>query len=208
MRFNMKDIIIDGDPRLRQPSAKVNIPLSAVNLELVRAMVDFVKRSQVIQSEEDVMTLDDDGAVFTGAVGMSAPQFGFNKRIFVYTNLRDGATEYLVIVNPEIVQTSGGLVKLSTGESCLSVPAGEPLKINRTKNIRWNGYLVDPEDGIAERKHMTPVKGYSSIVFQHEYDHLEGTLYIDRVPGVIHGIDPPFKGISFIDPNDRDQHSV
>jgi len=181
MKFNMENIVVDGDPKLRMPSVDIKVPVSDTDLELIQAMVDFVKRSQTD-------SFDDNDDAFTSAVGMSAPQFGINKRIFVVTEIRDNKQVFHVVVNPKIVKRSDKFIKLSTGENCLSVPNGKSLKLNRSRDIRWNGYLVDPEDGSYEQKKMSPAKGYDSIVFQHEYDHLEGLLYIDREPGVIHGI--------------------
>ena len=52
MKFNMENIVVDGDPKLRMPSVDIKVPVSDTDLELIQAMVDFVKRSQTDQLDD------------------------------------------------------------------------------------------------------------------------------------------------------------
>jgi peptide deformylase len=98
------------------------------------------------------------------------------------------------VVNPVIEERSKRMIALTDGESCLSLPNREPEKVFRHEKIRWTGYLINLEDGTYEYKKMSRMEGYLGIVFQHEYDHLQGVLYIDkseRIPANSRGFAEP-----------------
>jgi len=111
-------------------------------------------------------------------VGLAAPQVGVSKRIIVIdTKQRDedgneqpGRPMYLI--NPEIIYRSEE--KILFCEGCLSVP-GQSADVERHQNIRVR-YL--DYDGI-EREIVA--QDYEAVVLQHEIDHLDGILYIDRI---------------------------
>jgi peptide deformylase len=102
-------------------------------------------------------------------VGLAGPQIGFMKRIFVIQIEGDKAR---VFINPSIVETSQETVKVEEG--CLSIP-GIWADVIRPAAIRvqaWN------EKG---RPFTMDADGMLARVIQHEYDHLEGILFIDRI---------------------------
>ena len=102
-------------------------------------------------------------------VGLAAPQVGFLRRIFVTHAEGD---EPRVFINPSIIRTSQEEVNYEEG--CLSLP-GIWAEIRRPESITiqaWN------EKG---RAFTLEAAGILARVIQHEYDHLEGILFIDRV---------------------------
>lgn len=101
-------------------------------------------------------------------VGIAAPQVGRNERIFIVDST-NGAQAY---INPT-VEIIGELTEESE-EGCLSVPGIYGI-VKRAKKIRVTAF-----DRHARRiSHTT--KGFPAIIFQHEMDHLNGVLFIDKV---------------------------
>ncbi len=102
-------------------------------------------------------------------VGLAGPQVGELKRIFV-TQI-DGDVPR-VFINPSIIETSPELAEFEEG--CLSIP-GMYADVTRPAALRvqaWN------ERG---RPFTIDAEGFLARVILHEYDHLEGTLFIDRL---------------------------
>jgi peptide deformylase len=106
------------------------------------------------------------------AVGLAAPQIGMQLKLAVINHKRDKATPMLIIVNPKILSTSGKKDKKK--ESCMSLPdyAGDVER--RTKLV------LQYQDRYGEPQQME-AEGFLARVIQHEVDHLEGYLYIDRM---------------------------
>ncbi|KAA8496105.1 Peptide deformylase 1B, chloroplastic [Porphyridium purpureum] len=107
-------------------------------------------------------------------VGLAAPQVGVNKRVMVFNPKGDAAAwlSEVALVNPRIVEQSG---KTELGdEACLSFP-GMGGKVDRSV---WIKVEAQKPNG---KKFKVKYTGWEAIVFQHEYDHLEGVLYIDRL---------------------------
>jgi len=103
-------------------------------------------------------------------VGLAGPQIGYMKRIFVVHIEGD---EERIFINPSILETSHKTSKYEEG--CLSVP-GVYTNVVRSESIKmqaWN------EKG---RPFTIETSGLLARVILHEYDHLEGVLFIDRVP--------------------------
>jgi peptide deformylase len=99
-------------------------------------------------------------------VGLAANQIGVDKQVFVY-DVGDGPS---VLLNPKIVRRRGS--QLAT-EGCLSVP-GLQGDVRRASNVIAEGQDMDGN------KVQIKAEGLLARVFQHEIDHLNGTLFIDR----------------------------
>lgn len=101
-------------------------------------------------------------------VGLAATQIGIGLRVSVIDTSEDKSGQ-LVIVNPEIIETSGSELM---SEGCLSVP-GHWDKVKRATYVKLR----------ALDRHGKPCEiegeGLLAEAFQHEIDHLNGTLYID-----------------------------
>ena len=116
--------------------------------------------------------------VSAGGVGIAAPQVGINRNI-VWVKRQDKiGRPNEVYLNLKIVMTSSIIVNFS-GDGCLSIPGIS----GKTERWRAVGIEYDKIDGT----HVSEVvDGYTSsqftaICFQHEYDHLRGILFIDRI---------------------------
>ncbi|MFD1211660.1 peptide deformylase [Arthrobacter sp. GCM10027362] len=111
-------------------------------------------------------------------VGLAAPQVGVGLRLYTYHFANeDGAPERGVVINPALT-----LSKVSGAEpdpdeeteGCLSVP-GLSYPLKRAEWVRVRGFDVDGKPLDFE------ATGWFARVMQHEYDHLDGKLYVDRL---------------------------
>ncbi len=103
----------------------------------------------------------------THGVGLAATQLGIMKRILVY----DVDDELVVLCNPRLVHLSDETV--TEEEGCLSLP-GIALPIERSTTVRCEATDIDGQEVTIT------AEGLLARVLQHELDHLEGTLIIDR----------------------------
>jgi peptide deformylase len=102
-------------------------------------------------------------------VGIAGPQIGVMKRFFV---IHIEGDEERIFINPSILETSHETAK--SEEGCLSVP-GVYADVIRSESVKvqaWN------ENG---RPFTIEAKGLLARVIQHEYDHLEGVIFLDRL---------------------------
>jgi len=110
-----------------------------------------------------------------GCVGIAAPQVGEHKRIVIadVSNHKKAVDKngLLVMINPVIIEASGAVINR---EGCLSVPdyTGNVQRPDRIK-VRFTDIKgVEKELGTS---------GFEAVVIQHEMDHLDGILFIDRI---------------------------
>lgn len=104
-------------------------------------------------------------------VGLAAPQVGISKRFFVM----NAGDKLRKVINPEILTAGSAMSEMEEG--CLSIP-GIHKKVRRPRRIsvrytNENGETVEEE-----------LKDFPARVFQHEYDHLDGILFVDRLTPV------------------------
>ena len=105
-------------------------------------------------------------------IGLAAIQIGWNKSVMIYDIEQADSGSLKVLINPRIVESEGEL--LSENEGCLSVPEFR-YDVKRAASVLVEG--VD-RDGKPQR---IEAEGLHAIVLQHEIDHLNGTLFIDRI---------------------------
>ena len=109
-------------------------------------------------------------------VGLAAPQVGILKRI-VTIDIGEGP---IVLINPEILETSGE----QTGEEgCLSVP-GKAGLVTRSNYVKVKALNEDMEEIVLEGEELL------ARAFCHEIDHLDGKMYVDLVEGGLHDVEP------------------
>jgi len=115
-----------------------------------------------------------------GCIGIAAPQVGRASRIIVVdvsAHRRGGEEEnhgLLVLVNPEILAMGG---KQLVREGCMSVP-------DFTANVqRAQWVLVDALDREGKQTILEAI-GFEAVAIQHEVDHLDGYLFLDRVSSI------------------------
>jgi peptide deformylase len=111
-------------------------------------------------------------------IGLAAPQIGRTERIAVIAHA-DGD---FAIVNPRILRRS--VLTETSEEGCLSVP-GVFGDVRRSRAVTVEYWSLEG------RRVRRTVRGLLARVFQHEIDHLEGVLFLDRVRRLTHGTPPP-----------------
>lgn len=164
----MFKIVKDNEKSIREKCKLVDLPLSKEDKELALSMVDYLIKSQ----DEEYATKHN----IRAGVGLAAPQIGINKRMFaIYYSNEEEIIQY-ALINPRIIQNSIKKVALASGEGCLSVDNDHPGYVYRYDKIVIKGY-----DAITDKEVTITARGYDAIVLQHEYDHLDGILYYDRI---------------------------
>ena len=170
-----KQILDEKDKRLRQKSVDVSFPLDQKYINFINESIEMLTLSQI---DEEAKKYN-----LRPGMGLSAIQVGINKRIFVIVlEVDEGEFENYIFINPKIISHSEEKIYVDGGEGCLS--------INReTKGIvpryaRLNAEYYD----INGNKKKIRLREELSIAFQHEYDHLDGILFIDKIDK-----DNPFK---------------
>lgn len=107
-------------------------------------------------------------------VGLAAPQVGILKRIVVI----DVGEGPIVLINPEILETSG---EQTGDEGCLSVP-GMAGQVTRSNYVKVKALDVNMNEQIYEGE------GLLARAFCHEIDHLDGKMYTELVEGELHKV--------------------
>jgi peptide deformylase len=153
-------------PVLRAPSAVLSV---------VAAEVDPRAEHVVDLARDLVATM----YASPGCVGLAAPQVGMPWRVFcVDTSSHPrtpGRLGCFVLVNPRVLETSG---VEQAREGCMSVPdlTGDVRRASRVVVAGWT-----PESG---EERLLEAEGFEARAMQHELDHVDGKLFLDRVAGV------------------------
>ncbi|MBQ7247341.1 MAG: peptide deformylase [Lachnospiraceae bacterium] len=109
-------------------------------------------------------------------VGLAAPQVGILRRIFVVdTTMDESEPQRYVMINPEILEKDGEQEGM---EGCLSVP-GKHAVVKRANRVK-----VRAQDENMEWFELE-AEGLLARAIQHEYDHLDGIMYVDRAEGPV-----------------------
>jgi len=144
-------IVYLGDPILRQKTQ----PVKEIDGELKETIEKMAELMYEVRG-----------------LGLAANQVGISQKFFIMDIAqKEGTPKLEVYINPEILSAEG---ETEYEEGCLSIP-GYYAKVNRYKNLYIKAY--DIEGNPFERE----LTGLHAIAFQHEFDHLEGILFIDRL---------------------------
>ncbi|UTT62470.1 peptide deformylase [Microcella humidisoli] len=150
-------ICITGEPVLHSVAAEVEVIDDALR-ELVADMFATMEAAP--------------------GVGLAAPQVGVDARLFVFDWTDDDAVRWRgVAINPELLVSPapvGEADEESDSEGCLSVP-GERFPLLRSERALLRAIDLDGEP------YEIDATGWLARIFQHEYDHLDGVLYVDRL---------------------------
>ncbi|VTY21529.1 Peptide deformylase [Streptococcus parasanguinis] len=175
--IDMDDIIREGNPTLRAVAEDVTFPLSDQEIILGEKMLQFLHHSQ-----DPVMA---EKLGLRGGVGLAAPQLDISKRIIavLVPNLEDADGNppkeayslQEVMYNPKVVAHSVQDAALGEGEGCLSVDRNVPGYVVRHARVTVEYFTKDGE------KKRIKLKGYNSIVVQHEIDHTNGIMFYDHI---------------------------
>ena len=155
--MTIRPICITGEPVLHSRAQEVSV--------FDQSLIDLV--------QDMYETMDE-----APGVGLAAPQVGVNLRVFVYDwDAEDGSPQRGVVINPilELSEVSNEEPDPETeSEGCLSVP-GERFPLKRALRAVLTGVDLDQNPVHIE------AEGWFARIFQHEFDHLNGTLYVDRL---------------------------
>lgn len=175
--IDMDDIIREGNPTLRAVAEDVTFPLSDQEIILGEKMLQFLHHSQ-----DPVMA---EKLGLRGGVGLAAPQLDISKRIIavLVPNIEDADGNppkeayslQEVMYNPKVVAHSVQDAALGDGEGCLSVDRNVPGYVVRHARVTVEYFTKDGE------KKRIKLKGYNSIVVQHEIDHTNGIMFYDHI---------------------------
>ena len=175
--IDMDDIIREGNPTLRAVAEDVTFPLSDQEIILGEKMMQFLHYSQ-----DPVMA---EKLGLRGGVGLAAPQLDISKRIIAVlvpnpedadgNPPKEAYSLQEVMYNPKVVAHSVQDAALGDGEGCLSVDRNVPGYVVRHARVTVEYFTKDGE------KKRIKLKGYNSIVVQHEIDHTNGIMFYDRI---------------------------
>ena len=104
-------------------------------------------------------------------VGLAAPQVGVDKRVIVIDIGSENDRSPIFLADPEILESEGEII---FEEGCLSLPEFQ-TEVNRNTSVLVRGINEKGEDATHD------VEGFLAVVFQHEIDHLNGILLVDKV---------------------------
>ena len=169
MKITCENIILDTDPRIRQKSEKVELPLNQEDKELLEALLEYVRNS----TDEKIAERDN----LEPAVGIAAIQVGVPKKLIaVVVPDEEGNVQEVALANPKIISESVQNAYLDNGEGCLSVKEVHEGHVFRHARIKVRGYDLIKDDNVT-----ISAEGYFAIALQHEIDHLSGILFYDRI---------------------------
>jgi peptide deformylase len=153
----VRPIRITGDPVLHEPAIDVTVFDADLRL-LVADLFDTMDAAP--------------------GVGLAGPQVGVSLRLFVYSYVDDEGTSWRgEAINPQLWQTPLTIDPLDDeeeSEGCLSIP-GERFPLRRAEGALLRAVDINNEPFEIE------AHGWLARIFQHEYDHLDGILYADRL---------------------------
>jgi len=161
-------ILDESNKILRQKSKEVIFPLDEETKKLINDSLDYLEMSQM---EEYIEKYD-----LRAGMGLSFVQIGILKRIFVISEeLEDGTFKRYILINPKIISHSEELIYVGEGEGCLSVNRPVDGIVPRYARLTVEAYDIDGN------KYTIRVREDISIAFQHELDHLDGILFVDKI---------------------------
>ena len=151
--------------------------MALLKIEILGAPILREEADEVTDFDGDIRKLVDDmleTMYHARGIGLAAPQIGVSRRVLVVDvgEVDEEAAGPLALVNPEVVEASKE--KERAAEGCLSIPGMEEV-VERPARVRIQGYSPDGEPVAVE------ASGMFGRALQHEIDHLDGVLFIDRV---------------------------
>lgn len=161
-------ILDEQDKLLHKVSKEVAFPLSEEDKSRIKDMITYLKMSQI---EEEAEKYE-----LRAGMGLAYVQTGILKRIFVVVEeLDDGSFKDYIVINPVIISHSEEMIFVGEGEGCLSVNREVDGIVPRYARI-----TVDAQD-MEGNHYQIRVREDISVAFQHEMDHLDGILFVDKI---------------------------
>ena len=158
-------------------------PILKMGNPILRNVAEDFSREEILSQETKILLEDMwDSLAAAGGIGLAAPQIGVSKQLAIiklsevsdrYPDMED--SEAFVVFNPKLSVVDDN--EQGFWEGCLSVPGLRGF-VERPRSVR-----IDFLDESANSRSLE-VEDFLATVFQHELDHLEGTLYLDRMKDI------------------------
>lgn len=166
--FKKLKVLDEKDKRLRIKSKDVVFPLSKQEKQIIENVITNLRYSQIEKYAKKYN--------LRAGWGMSAIQIGIDKRWFVIVEeQKDGSFKNYFFANPKIISNSTEKIYVEQGEGCLSVNRDVKGIVPRYARVTIEAYDIEGN------KFTLRLREDLSICVQHEMDHLEGILFIDRI---------------------------
>ena len=150
------------------------MPFPASKLMIHPAEILRCKTEKIVDFDEDLHRMVDEMITImhqSDGVGLAAPQAGHSVQVFV-CNSREEGEEDMVFINPEIIETDGA--QEWAEEGCLSLP-------NIHGRVRRPTYVRIRAQDLTGATFEVESETFHARIWQHEYDHLQGVLILDRM---------------------------
>ena len=161
-------ILNEKERVLHQKSVDAVFPLKDEDKQLITDMITYLTMSQIDEEREKYD--------LRAGMGLSAVQVGVLKRIFVVVEeLEKNKFKNYIVINPKVISHSEEEIFVGEGEGCLSVDREVEGIVPRYARMTVEAY---DENG---KSYQIRVREDISIAFQHEIDHLNGILFVDKI---------------------------
>ena len=166
--LKMCDILDEKEHILRTVSKEVKFPLTNKDKKTINDMIEMLTDSQIPELSEKYD--------LRPGMGLAAIQLGIPKRYFVVVHeYEQGKFDNYVLINPKLVSTSEEMIYVGEGEGCLSVNREVKGIVPRHARVTMEAYDMDGNKiRVRGREEL-------AIAFQHELDHLNGILFVDKI---------------------------
>jgi peptide deformylase len=149
-------------------SKDVTFPLSKEDKKLINDALDYLEMSQIEEYSKKYN--------LRAGMGLSFVQLGELKRIFVISEeIEDNKFNRYVVINPKVISKSEELIYVGEGEGCLSVNREVEGIVPRHARCTIEAY--DENGNLFDIR----VREDMAVAFQHEIDHLNGILFVDKI---------------------------
>ena len=161
-------ILDESNKILHKKSNNVTFPLDEETKKLIDDSLTYLEMSQIEEYSEKYD--------LRPGMGLSFVQIGILKRIFVVSEeIEEGKFNRYVVINPRVKSMSEELIYVGEGEGCLSVNREVEGIVPRHARITVEAY---DENGVL---YDIRVREDMAVAFQHELDHLDGILFVDKI---------------------------
>ena len=161
-------ILDESNKILHKKSSNVTFPLDEETKKLIDDSLTYLEMSQIEEYSEKYD--------LRPGMGLSFVQIGILKRIFVVSEeIEEGKFNRYVVINPRVKSVSEELIYVGEGEGCLSVNREVEGIVPRHARITVEAY--DENGDLYDIR----VREDMAVAFQHELDHLDGILFVDKI---------------------------
>ena len=161
-------ILDESNKILHKKSSNVTFPLDEETKKLIDDSLTYLEMSQIEEYSEKYD--------LRPGMGLSFVQIGILKRIFVVSEeIEEGKFNRYVVINPRVKSVSEELIFVGEGEGCLSVNREVEGIVPRHARITVEAY--DENGDLYDIR----VREDMAVAFQHELDHLDGILFVDKI---------------------------